>query len=92
MLVEIYRLLIKLWDQASNIDKVLFYSLELARIEATRTNYYESNVILRRVLERLTNERDYVNVPTFLEPQIYDLLSGEGQRTMTSLDETHERC
>ena len=74
--METYRLLVKLWDQASNIEKVLFYSLELARVELTRTNYYESKVILENLLERLEREGDYLHLPTFFEPQIYDLLSG----------------
>ncbi|CAF0795129.1 unnamed protein product, partial [Adineta ricciae] len=75
LLVEIYRLLVKLWDQSSNIEKVLYYSLELARVELTRTNYYESKIILQNLLERLDNERDFLHLPMFFEPQIYDLLS-----------------
>ncbi|CAF3531455.1 unnamed protein product [Rotaria sp. Silwood1] len=75
LLVEIYRLLIKLWEQSSNIEKVLYYSLELARVELTRTNYYESKIILQNILERLEKERHYLNLPSFFEPQIYDLLS-----------------
>ncbi|CAF1073906.1 unnamed protein product [Rotaria sordida] len=75
LLVEIYRLLIKLWDQSSNIEKVLYYSLELARVELTRTNYYESKIILQNILEQLEKERNYLNLPSFFEPQIYDLLS-----------------
>ncbi|UJR29000.1 hypothetical protein I4U23_010218 [Adineta vaga] len=75
LLVEIYRLLIKLWDQSSNIEKVFYYSLELARVELIRTNYYESKIILQNLLERLEKERDYLNLPLFFEPQIYDLLS-----------------
>ncbi|CAF2575710.1 unnamed protein product [Rotaria sp. Silwood2] len=74
LLVEIYRLLIKLWDQSSNIEKVLYYSLELARVELTRTNYYESKIILQNILERLEKERNYLNLPSFFEPQ-NDLLS-----------------
>lgn len=74
--METYRLLIKLWDQSSNVEKVLYYSLELARVELTRTNYYESKIILQDVLQRLEKERDYLHLPSFLEPQIYDLLSG----------------
>ena len=69
-------MLIKLWDQSSNIEKVLYYSLELARVELTRTNYYESKIILQNLLERLDNERDFLHLPMFFEPQIYDLLSG----------------
>jgi len=76
LLVEIYRLLIKLWEQSLNIEKVLYYSLELARVELTRTNYYESKTILEYVLERLEKEGDYLNLPSFFELQIYDLLSG----------------
>ena len=76
LLVEIYRLLIKLWDQSSNIEKVLYYSLELASVELTRTNYYESKIILQNILEHLEKERNHLNLPTFFEPQIYDLLSG----------------
>ena len=72
-----YRLLIKLWDQASNTEKVLYYSMELARVESTRTNYYESKIILQNILERLEKEGDSLNLPTFFEPQIYDLLSGK---------------
>lgn len=77
LLVEVYRLLIKLWDQASHIEKVLYYSLELARVELTRTNYYESKVILQNILERLEKEGDYLNLPIFFEPQIYEILSGK---------------
>ncbi|CAF1949186.1 unnamed protein product [Rotaria magnacalcarata] len=75
LLVEIYRLLIKLWDQSSNLEKVLYYSLELARVELTRTNYYESKIILQNILGRLEKERNHLNLPSFFEPQIYELLS-----------------
>ena len=76
LLVELYRLLIKLWDQASNVEKVLYYSLELARVELSRTNYYESKIILQNLLERLDKNLDFLHLPTFFEPQIYELLSG----------------
>ncbi|CAF3710337.1 unnamed protein product [Rotaria socialis] len=75
LLVEIYRLLIKLWDQSSNLEKVLYYSLELARVELTRTNYYESKIILQNILGRLQKGRNHLNLPSFFEPQIYELLS-----------------
>ncbi len=75
-MVEIYRLLIKFWNQSSNIEKVLYYSIELARVELTRTNYYESKIILENILQLLEQEGEYLNLPSFFEPQIYDLLSG----------------
>lgn len=75
-MTEIYRLLIKLWDQSSNIEKVVYYSIELARVELTRTNYYETKIILQTILERLEKEQINMHLPSFIEPQIYDLLSG----------------
>jgi len=45
-------------------------------VELTRTNYYESKIILQNILERLEKEGDYLHLPSFFEPQIYDLLSG----------------
>ena len=76
-LVELYRVLIKLWDQSLNVEKVLYYSLELARVELIRTNYYETKVILQTIVERLEIEGDHLNLPAFFEPQVYDLLSGD---------------
>ena len=77
MLVDLYRLLIKLWDQTGNIDKVLYYSLELARVELTRTNFYESKFILQNLLERFDKNADFLNLPMFFEAQIYEILSGK---------------
>jgi hypothetical protein len=45
-------------------------------VELTRTNYYESKIILQNILDLLEKEGDYLNLPSFFEPQIYDLLSG----------------
>ena len=75
LLVEIYRLLIKFWNQSSNMEKVLYYSLELARIELTRTNYYESKILLENLLQLVDKENNSLNFPSFFEVQIYDLLS-----------------
>lgn len=75
LLVEIYRLLIKFWNQSSNMEKVLYYSLELARIELTRTNYYESKILLENLLQLVEKENTYLELPSFFEVQIYDLLS-----------------
>ena len=75
LLVEIYRLLCKFSNQSSHLEKVLYYSLELARIELTRTNYYESKILLENLLELFEKEGEFLNLPSFFEVQIYDLLS-----------------
>ncbi|CAF0970053.1 unnamed protein product, partial [Didymodactylos carnosus] len=75
LLTEVYRLLIKLWEQAGHIEKVLYYSLQLARVELVRTNYYETKIILQRIIERFKKDGQNLMLPSFFEPQIYDLLS-----------------
>lgn len=75
LLVELYRLLIKFWNQSSNMEKVLYYSFELARIELTRTNYYESKILLENLLQLFEREINRSHFPAFFQVQIYDLLS-----------------
>lgn len=69
-----------------NLEKKLFYSVELARVEASRSNFYETKIILENVLERFEREKDFLNFPTFFEPEIFDLLSGS-RRKCSMFDE-----